>query len=71
MPNTRVAGQWWLVPVILANWKAEMGMIEVQGCLGKWFSYFTSKVTRAKCTEVVAQVAECLFCKCKALSSKP
>jgi hypothetical protein len=30
-----------------------------------------SKITRAKCTVGMAQVVECLFCKCKALSSNP
>jgi hypothetical protein len=30
-----------------------------------------SKITGAKRTGGVAQAAECLFCKCKALSSKP
>jgi hypothetical protein len=31
----------------------------------------SSKITRAKWTAGVAQVAEPLFCKCKALSSNP
>jgi hypothetical protein len=29
------AGCWWLIPVILATWKAEIGRITVQGYLGQ------------------------------------
>jgi hypothetical protein len=29
------AGHWWLAPVILATWEAEIGRIMIQASLGK------------------------------------
>jgi hypothetical protein len=60
------------MPIILANWDAEMGRIEVQG--QHWQTIHEtpiSKITRAKWTRGVAQAKKHQLCKCKALSSNP
>jgi hypothetical protein len=66
------AGSWWLMPVIFATWQAEIGSITVQGQARQIVQETPpiSKITTAKQTGRVAQVAECLLCKYEALSSK-
>jgi hypothetical protein len=47
-----------------------MGKIKVRGQLGQRVSKTSSpKITRAKWSRGMAQVVECLLCKCEALSS--
>jgi hypothetical protein len=60
----------WLKPIILASWEAEIGRIKAQGQPGK-IDHETPHLqnNRAKGTEDMVQVAEHLFCKCKALNS--
>jgi hypothetical protein len=52
-----LAGCWWLTPVTLATWEAELRMIIVpKVSQGKEFMRPISKITRAKWTGGVAQV---------------
>jgi hypothetical protein len=70
--NTKEAGHWRLMPIILATWEAEIRRLLVEGhsrqivCETPIF-----KITRAKWTGGLAQVVQHLICKCKALSSNP
>jgi hypothetical protein len=53
------------------TWEAEIRSIQAQGQPRQIvLETPSSKITSAKWTEPVAQVAEHLLCKCKALSSK-
>jgi hypothetical protein len=61
----------WLILVILATREAEIGRMEVQGQHRQTVHETISKIPRTKWTGSVAQVMECLLCKCKALSSNP
>jgi hypothetical protein len=63
------AGHPWLIPVILAIWETEMRRIAVQGQHVEIACETISKITRAKWTGDVAQVAEHLLCK--VLTSNP
>jgi hypothetical protein len=58
---------WWLTPVIPAALEAKIRKIEVQGHPGKIVQETPptiSKLTRVTWTGDVAQVVECLLCKC-------
>jgi hypothetical protein len=59
----KTAGHWWLTPIILASWEAEIGKIMVQGQPRQIIQETPiSKITRAKWTGDMAQVVECLLC---------
>jgi hypothetical protein len=56
----------------VATWEAKGGRTEVRGQSGQIVCKTPiSKITRAKWAGGVAQVVECLLCKCKAMSSNP
>jgi hypothetical protein len=56
---------WWLMPIILAIWEAEIGQIKAQGQSGQTVHKIPSpkKITRAKWTRGVAQAVKHLLCK--------
>jgi hypothetical protein len=59
-----------LMPIILATWKAEIVRIKVEGQPRQTVHKTPiSKITTAKWTGDMAQMLECLFCKCKPVSS--
>jgi hypothetical protein len=61
---------WWLMPVILATWGAEIRRIMGSRLAGANSSQDPiSKITTTKWTGGVAQAVECLLCKCKALNA--
>jgi hypothetical protein len=65
-----LAGHWWLTPVILATWEADIRRIMVQGHPKQIIHKNPiSKITRAKWTGGAAQAIKHLFCKHEALSS--
>jgi hypothetical protein len=55
----------WLTLVILTTWEAENGWIMVQDQPGQ----IVHNTPSLKWTRSVAQIVECLLCKCEALSS--
>jgi hypothetical protein len=58
------------MPIILAPWGANIRRIEVQDQPRKTVhETFISKITRAKWIGGMGEAVECLFFKCKALSS--
>jgi hypothetical protein len=66
------AGNWWLTPVILATWEADIGRIVVGGQPEQIIQETsTIKITRAKWTGGMVPVVECLLCKHEMLSSNP
>jgi hypothetical protein len=67
-----LAGQWWLILVILVTWETEIERIMVQG-QPRLMVHKTpnSKIMRAKWTRGVAQATEYLLCKHKVLSLNP
>jgi hypothetical protein len=72
LKNEKGCQYWWLTPVILATWEAEIGRIVVQGQPGQIVRQNPiSKITRTKWIGSVAKVVECLLCKHKAMSSNP
>jgi hypothetical protein len=62
-----LARNWWLTPVILATWEAEIRMIKVRGQHGQTGNL--QKTSTAKWNGGMAQAAEYPLCKHKALSS--
>jgi hypothetical protein len=63
---------WWLMPIILTTWEAEIRRITIQGQLRQIVQESPiSKITRAIWTGDEVQAVECLLCKCKSLSSNP
>jgi hypothetical protein len=64
-----LVGYWWLTSIILAAWEAEIKRIKVLGQPRQ--SSLDSKITRAKWSGGMAQVIECLLCKCEALCYVP
>jgi hypothetical protein len=61
---------WWLMPVILTTWEAEIRRIgHSRPAWANSLRDPISKITRAKRMGVVAQTVECLLCKHEALSS--
>jgi hypothetical protein len=70
--RSRMAGCWWVMPIIPATQEAEIWRITVQGQLWQMILETPiSKIIRAKWTGGVAQLVECLLSKCKALNSNP
>jgi hypothetical protein len=66
------AGSWWVTPIILATWEADIGRIVVGGQPEQILQETsTVKITRAKWTGGMAPVVECLLCKHEMLSSNP
>jgi hypothetical protein len=64
--NMLIAGHQWLTSVILATWEAEIGRNMGQGQPEKIVHKAPSptfKLARAKWTEDVTQVVQCLLCK--------
>jgi hypothetical protein len=62
----RIARHWWLTPVILATWGADLGRNVTHGQPGQIVHETPiSKITRAKWTGGVAQVVECLLTSVK------
>jgi hypothetical protein len=60
------------MPIILASWETEIRRIVVQSQPKKVVLMTSiSKITGAEWSRGVAQVVECLLCKCEALSSNP
>jgi hypothetical protein len=65
-----LAGHQWLTPVILATWEVVIQRITVLGQPREILHQTPiSKISRAKWAGGVAQVVECLLCKCQALIS--
>jgi hypothetical protein len=62
-----VPGHYWLTPVIVATWEAEIRRITVRGQPG----HIVPKTPSPKWIGGVTQVVKHLLCKCKALSSNP
>jgi hypothetical protein len=62
---------WWLMPVILATWEAEIRGIEVPGLSGQIVGETPSQITRSEWTRGMAQLVECLLSKCENLNSDP
>jgi hypothetical protein len=64
--HKKLAGCWWLTPVNLAIWAAEIRRITVQGQSGQTvFKTPISKITTAKWMGDLAQAVEFLLCKCE------
>jgi hypothetical protein len=63
----------WLIPVILATWDAHIKRIITVGGQPRQEVLKTpiSNTTRAKWTEGMVQVTQCMLCKHEALSSNP
>jgi hypothetical protein len=67
-----LSGYWWLMPVILATWEAQISGIVVQS--QPWqrvCKSLSQKYPTQKRAGGVARVAEHLLSKCEALSSNP
>jgi hypothetical protein len=62
-----LTGCWWLRPIILTAWEAEIGRIAIRGQPGQIVGEIYLQNSQSK----MAQVEKCLLCKSKALSSNP
>jgi hypothetical protein len=63
--KNKLAGHWWLTPVILATWEAGIRRTADLPAQANTSEDPISKINRAKWTGDVAQAAEHLLCKCE------
>jgi hypothetical protein len=71
LKNIGFAGHWWLTPLILTVWEADIGRMQFKAIWANSLHDPISTVAIAKWAGGVAQVTECLLCKHQTVSSNP